>query len=84
MLVNRQEWETAQVALCGVMSCSSLIQFDWCLRWIPVGKQHDMYPHQVAICGRHGEFEVRELIAQHTPVSKVQRTKDFMYKIAKL
>ncbi len=67
-LINtKQEWETNQVALCAFTTCSRLLKFDWCLRWIAVGKDHGNYPHRLAVCYDHTKEEVLQAIEQNTP-----------------
>lgn len=67
LINNKQEWETNQVALCAFTTCSRLLKFDWCLRWIAVGKDHNNYPHRLAVCYDHTKEEVLQAIEQNTP-----------------
>ena len=67
-LINtKQEWETNQVALCAFTTCSRLLKFDWCLRWIAVDRQHGNYPYRLAVCYDHTKEEVLQAIEQNTP-----------------
>ena len=84
LLSRKQNWETAEVALCGVMNCAYLIQFDWCLRWIPVNDKHGNYPNQIAVCGHHTEAEVKALVMRYSPANHKSKAQWLLNKVANL